>query len=111
MYLPKKDIYDLLKTITKNVSQTQPTVFNSLPYLTFAIVDNYTNVDLDNTILSQDIEVKIDIWAESSVEASQLLSSLEEVMRGDNWRLVYSADVPNIGDIFHTVTRFRKIVG
>ena len=112
MYLPKQEIYELLKTLEVGVSQTQPTVFNELPYLNFDIVENaIQDLGLNNEIISQSIETKIDIWADTSVEASELLSRLEEVMRNNYWRLVYSADVPNTGNIFHIVTRFRKIVG
>ena len=111
MYLPKKDVYNALKTLNVGVSQTQPTTFNELPFINFEVTDNNLNLFLDNSIASQYIEVKIDIWANSSVEASNLLSRVEEVMRQDLYLMTFSADIPNIGNIFHISTRFSKQIG
>lgn len=107
MYLPKKDIYEILKELKVEVSQTQPTVFNKLPYINFSITDNSISLDLNNEINCQDIEVQIDIWAEDSVSASNLLSKTEEKMRENLYTMTYSADVPNPGNIFHIVSRFQ----
>ncbi|MCI8309104.1 MAG: hypothetical protein HFJ45_02610 [Clostridia bacterium] len=107
MYLPKKDIYQILKSVNTNVSQTQPTAFNKLPYINFSITDNSVNLDLNNNINYQDIEVQIDIWAEDSVSSSNLLSKVEEKMRENLYILTYSSDVPNTGNIFHIVSRFQ----
>lgn len=107
MYLPKKDIYKILKSINENVSQTQPTVFNKLPYINFSITDNSVSLDLSNKINYQDIEVQINIWTEDSVSASDLLSKVEEKMRENLYILTYSSDVPNPGNIFHIVSRFQ----
>lgn len=112
MYLPKKDIYDLLKNnLECGVAQTQPTVFEDLPFVNFEISNNSVSLMLDNDIGYQNVEASIHIWANSSVEASNLLSTIEELMRNEGYQLTYSADVPNIGDIFHIITRFTKIVG
>jgi len=109
MYLPKSDIYNSLKTLNYYVSQTQPTTFNDLPAIIFRVGDNSINVDLDNTIISQDIEIIIDIWAEDSVTASQVLSQVEEVMRQNNYIMSFSNDVPNTGNLFHINNRFTTI--
>ena len=111
MYLPKKDINNRLKTLGVGVSQTQPTTFNKLPFINFEIINNNIDLFLDNTIKSQYIEAKIDIWANSSVEASNLLSQVEEVMREDLYLMTYSADIPNTSDIYHITTRFSKNIG
>ena len=112
MYLPKEDIYNLLKdNLDCDVSQTQPTVFNELPFVNFEISNNSIELMLDNEIGYQDLDVSIHIWAEDSVSASELLSRIEELMRQELYQMTYSADVPNIGDIFHIVTRFSKKVG
>lgn len=108
MYLPKADIYNLLKTLGYGVSQAQPTVFNELPYLTFRVIGNDNSLFLDNSIAFQNVEVQIDIWADTSVEASEILSKVEEKMRSDFYNMTYSADVPNIDNIFHVVSRFSK---
>ncbi len=108
MYLPKTDIYNNLKTLNYNVSQTQPTEFNELPFINFEILDNNVSLFLNNSIAYQEIIVKIDIWASDSVTASKVLSEVENSMRKDNYKLTYSADVPNIGNVFHISTRFYK---
>ena len=110
MYLPKKDIFNLLSRLGYGVSQTQPIEFNELPYINFSITGNSASLDLDNNIAFQEIEVQIDIWANNSVEASSILSEVEEIMRSDLYEMFYSADVPNPSNIFHIVTRFRKLV-
>lgn len=115
MYLPKKDIYNSLKNLTYNnkviyVSQTQPAQFNDLPALIFSVGNNSIDTDLDNNILSQDLEVQIDIWAEDSVSASEILSLVEETMRSNLYNMSFSNDVPNLGNLYHIVSRFTKTI-
>lgn len=110
MYLPKRDIKETLDTLEVPVFQENQNVFNKLPAITFKVTNNYVDLFLDNTISHQNIEVQIDIWAESSVEASSLLSRVEEKMRNDLYHMNYSADVPNTGNIFHIVSRFNKSI-
>ena len=110
MYLPKKDIYDSLKTLNYYVSQTQPSTFNDLPAIIFRVGNNSINTDLDNNILSQELEVQVDVWAEDSVTASTVLSQVEETMRSNLYRMSYSNDVPNIGNLYHIVSRFTKVI-
>ena len=109
MYLPKSDIYNSLKTLNYYVSQTQPPTFEELPAIIFRVGDNSVNVDLDNNIISQDIEIIIDIWAETSVIASNVLSQVEEVMRRNGYIMSFSSDVPNSGNLFHINCRFTTI--
>ena len=110
MYLPKSDIYNSLKTLNYYVSQTQPAQFNELPANIFSVGNNSIITDLDNNILSQDLEVQIDIWAEDSVTASNVLSQVEEIMRSNLYNMSFSNDVPNIGNLYHIVNRFTKII-
>lgn len=110
MYLPKSDIYTSLKKLNYFVSQTQPARFNELPAVIFKVLNNAINTDLDNQILSQELEVQIDVWAEDSVTASNVLSQVEETMRSNLYKMSYSNDVPNIGNLYHIVSRFTKII-
>ena len=112
MYLPKSDVYNILKSINSNyyVSQTQPATFNELPAIIFSVGNNSINTDLNNTILSQDIEIIIDIWAEDSITASNVLSQVEEAMRLNLYNMSYSNDVPNIGNLYHIYSRFTKTI-
>lgn len=110
MYLPKKDVYNSLKELNYYVSQTQPAQFTELPALIFRVGNNGINTDLDNNILSQDLEVQIDIWAEDSVTASTVLSQVEETMRSNLYNMSFSNDVPNIGNLYHIVSRFTRVI-
>lgn len=110
MYLPKSDIYNSLKELNYYVSQTQPAQFNDLPAIIFRVGNNSINTDLDNNISSQDLEVQIDIWAEDSVTASNVLSQVEETMRSNLYKMSYSNDVPNISSLYHIVSRFTKSI-
>lgn len=110
MYLPKSDVYNSLKKLNYYVSQKQPSTFNDLPAIIFSIGNNSINTDLDNNILSQEMEVIVDIWAEDSVTASKVLSQVEEVMRLNQYNMSYSNDVPNDGNLFHIYNRFTKLI-
>ena len=108
MYLPKADVYNSLKTLPYYVSQTQPPIFNELPAIIFSVGNNAVTTDLDGDISSQDIEIQIDIWAEDSVKASEILSQVEELMRSNLYILSFSNDVPNVSNLYHIVCRFAK---
>lgn len=108
MYLPKEEIFKILSELGCAVSQTKPPVFNELPYITFTVTGNDINTFLDNSIAYQDITVQVDIWADDSPSASNLLSKVEEKMRNNFYNMIYSSDVPNNGNVFHIVSRFTK---
>nr|DAS26820.1 MAG TPA: tail component [Caudoviricetes sp.] len=110
MYLPKSDVYNSLKELNYYVSQTQPATFNDLPAIIFSVGNNALDYDLDNNIISQDLEIVVDIWAEDSVTASKVLSQVEEIMRKNLYKMSYSNDVPNNGNLYHILNRFTKIV-
>ena len=111
MYLPKKDIFDSLKTINNNyfVAQYQPPTFNTTPAIIFRVGDNVVNTDLDNIINSQELEIIIDIYALDSVTASNVLNEVEQTLRNLKYRLVYCADIPNTGNLHHINCRFYTI--
>ena len=110
MYLPKADVYDSLKVLPYFVAQTKPAVFTELPAVIFNVGNNAITADLDGAILSQDIEIQIDIWAEDSVTASSVLSQVENIMRSNQYIMSFSNDVPNAGNLQHIVSRFTKLV-
>lgn len=108
----KTTIYNALSALSGvSVSQGDQVVFNTLPAVTFNISNNINNLGLDNTILSQDAEIKVDIWGSSSTEASSTLALTEGVLRGIGYTLSYTQDVPNPdAGIFHITTRFRTTI-
>lgn len=111
MYIPKEDIYTSLKELGYTVMQSSQRIFNDLPCVTFEILDNNISLFLDNTISKQDIIVKIDIWAESSIDATKILSEVEEKMRQNYYKMTFSGDIPNVDkSLFHVSTKFIKVV-
>ena len=110
MYLPKTDVYNSLKALPYFVAQTKPAVFTELPAVIFTVGNNAITTALDGAILSQDIEIQVDIWAEDSVTASTVLSQVEEIMRSNQYIMSFSNDVPNAGNLYHVVNRFAKTV-
>lgn len=109
MYLPKTDVYESLKKLNYYVSQVQPPIFTDLPAIIFRVGNNVPEYDLDNNILNQDLEIQIDIWADDSVTASNVLTQVEEIMRSNYYKLSHSSDVPNISNLYHIVNRFTKL--
>lgn len=110
MYIPKSDVYNSLKQLNYYVSQTQPATFNDLPAIIYSVGNNALEYDLDNNIISQELEIIVDVWAEDSVTASKVLSQVEEIMRLNLYKMSFSNDVPNSGNLFHIVNRFTKII-
>ena len=110
MYLPKTDVYNSLKTLGYFTSQSQPPIFTDLPAIIFSLGNNSILPDLDGQITSQDIEIKIDIWAEYSVTASTILSQVEEIMRSNLYIMSFSNDVPNVSNLYHITCRFSKLI-
>jgi hypothetical protein len=110
MYLPKTDVFNSLNTLGYPVTQAKPAVFTDLPAITFGVGNNAVSADLDGNISSQDIEIQIDIWAEDSVTASTVLSQVEGLMRSNLYIMSFSNDVPNTGNLHHTVCRFAKLI-
>lgn len=110
MYLPKSDIYNILNSLGYYVAQVKPNVFTDLPAIIFRVGDNSINLDLDNNILSQNLEIIVDIWAEDSATASKVLSEVQNVMRINLYNMSFSGDVPNNGNLYHISNRFSKLV-
>lgn len=108
----KTTINTTLKTLDGvDVSQDSQNVFNVLPAVTFSLSNNVNNQDLSGNILSQDAEIKIDVWGNTSTETSATLSAVEAVMRSIGYNLAFTQDVPNPDKtIFHITTRFRAPV-
>ena len=108
----KATINSTLSTLAGvDVSQGAQTVFNSTPAVTFMVLNNRPQYDLDNDIVAQDAVIKVDIWGGTSTEASTTLAAAEEVLRGIGYHLSYTQDVPNATeDLFHITTRFTSVV-
>ena len=78
MYIPKQDIYEKLQETGVTVLQGAQETYPETPAITYTISDNSTDLDLDNEIASQSIIVSVDIWTDTSMEASALLNACEK---------------------------------
>ena len=108
MYLPKEDIFKKLQETGVTVLQSAQETYPNPPAITFSISDNATELDLENEISSQSIIAIVDIWTDTSMEASALLNASEILMRELGYRLTYSADVPRPeGALHHINCRFE----
>ena len=108
----KPEIYKTLKSLGYPVAQQSDNVFNTLPALTYYISSDKVAVDLNADLTSQTTSVSIDIWANTSVEASRILGELELAMRKKHWRLANSLDLPNPDKtIYHTNATFERLIG
>lgn len=110
----KKEIIKIIKSNASlpEITQQSQNIFNELPALTFYISNQRTTQDLTGQIVRQITEATIDIWADTSTEASEILTQLERTMREHRWILTFSADIPNPDQtIYHIATRFERIAG
>ena len=108
MYLPKEDIFKKLQETGVTVLQSAQETYPNPPAITFSISDNATELDLENEVSSQSIIAIVDIWTDTSMEASALLNASEILMRELGYRLTYSADVPRPeGALHHINCRFE----
>lgn len=112
-YDPKKDIYTLLRTVSSSVTvyQSRPEVIKDLPSFTFEVSRNAPRFTLNKTLGPQDIEITIDIWAETSKESGTLLKALVDTMLQANYMLSFNSDVPDPSPekISHVTTQFIYI--
>jgi len=108
MIEPKKDIYTILSEVTTNVYQARPEVAIEYPCIVFFVSSNVPKYVLGKEIGYQDMEVTVDIYAKTSIESGELLSTLESKMLENNYRLVFNEDIPN-DDSSHITTRFNLV--
>ena len=106
----KTTLYNALKTLNADVSPSSDNVFNVLPAVTYRVSQNAPDYDFQKTINLQEVETTIDIYANSSTEASNLLSSVEIKMRDIDLFLNFTADIPNADGLYHISTRFAGLI-
>lgn len=110
MILPKAQIQSTLAALGYTTKQSSQDSVTEAPAITFRIDDNAPEYDLDNKITAQSIVATVDIWADNSVMASTILTEVEGAMRGINYQLTYSADIPRpTGALFHIQCRFEAL--
>ncbi len=111
MYEPKSEVYKALKSLDYDVVHANSAEFSKLPLITFNVASNIPQYALDCDVLSQDVSVSVDLWAENSEELTKMLSEVESCMRSILYILEFSSEVPNVDKtILHYSTRFRKNV-
>lgn len=109
MYLPKTELYNLLSSLGYQVYQVRPEIISVFPCITFNVSKSEMFIDLDKEIGYQQMMFNIDIWANSSVESSEILQEVEELLRGNSYRLYDSYDVTDPDGYSHIASRFLFI--
>lgn len=112
MFIPKEEVFKALSELGYYCLQGSQDIFTEkqLPAITFNVMNNTVNVDLDNDIASQDVTIGVDIWADSSKEISTILPRVEETMRALKYKMSFSADIsPQKGALYHTNCRFDTL--
>lgn len=106
----KTTIYTALSTLSADVSQSSSNSFSTLPAVTYRVTQNAPNYDFQKNINMQEAEITIDIFADSSTVASNLLSAVETNMRDIDLFLTFTADIPNADGLYHISTRFVGLI-
>lgn len=110
MYQPKTDLFSLLSEIDGvSVYQNKPQINANFPCIVFLVADNKVNGTLDKEIGFQEMIFNIDIYAKTSLESSELLTTLEELLRDNYYRLASSVDLIEQDGYSHIATRFNFI--
>lgn len=89
-----------------NVYQRRPEVIAEFPTVTFYLIVNSPDYDLDKEIGRQNVTVVIDIWTETSSEGAAILAALEEKMKEINYLLSDSPDILDPDGGSHIVSTF-----
>lgn len=111
MFKPKEEVYKILSELPYWVSQREPEKVVELPSIIFKCANNTVNPDLDNEILTQDLTIIIDIYAQMSSEATKVLEEVESKMRENLYRMTFSSDeVPSRKGISRINARFEKTI-
>ncbi len=107
MLEPKKDIYTILSGVG-TAYQNRPQLIKEIPCLYYYVSSNVPVYVLEQNIGYQEIEVVVDILANTSSESGTLLSSLESAMLSEGYRLTYCADIPD-DNYSHITTKFNLV--
>ena len=112
LYTPNTDLYNILTGVDEGtvVYQEMPKILSEFPCITFSVSNNRANVNLDKDIAYQELVATIDIWTLRKKQGSELLSSLEETMRENNYQLDFSSELPaDLNGVRHITTRFNLV--
>ena len=107
----KKALYTKLKELKGvTVYQIRPEVIKSFPTIVFYISGNFPVYELESNIGYQDIDITLDIWTNNSEASGSLLAEVEELLRGEGYRLVGSNDVPDPDGKSRITTLFKLLI-
>ena len=116
LYQPKESFYNLLNTIGNDsevvVYQNRPEVLTEISdkvVVTFSLLNNGAILTLDKDIGVQDIEFKVDVYAKDSVTSGAWLTTIEGVLRENDYAMTFSSDVPDPDGYAHLTSRFKII--
>lgn len=76
------------------------------PIVLYSLEANVPQYTLDKQIAKQDVTVKVDIYANDSIEVESVLEDVEAAMRNIEYLLSFNADLPDPNGYFHITTQF-----
>ncbi|MBQ7139991.1 MAG: hypothetical protein IJO32_00635 [Bacilli bacterium] len=106
MIKPKKNLKEILKDL--NASQTKPKEISELPKITFSLLDDEINIDLEKNVLFQDVAFQLDFWGKTSVETSELLETTTLLLLENDYIRTMCKDLEDPSGFYRYVTRFEK---
>jgi len=110
LYIPNKDIFNILNSLGYDVSLTSDNIINQKPSITYHVETNKPNLDTELNILYQDIEVVVNVWAESKVKTIEMTKEIYDIMGEHGYFAKLISDRPTLEpNLYHVFFRFSKI--
>lgn len=106
---PKSAIYTILSGIAGATTyQARAGVTRDMPCFIYQVTGNTPTYTLGKEIGYQEVEVTVDIYAETSKESGSLLATLVDTMISSDYRMVYCSDVSD-DNLSHITTVFNLV--
>ena len=111
----KSTVYNLLKTLSNNVSYAFPDSFVTLPTVSYMeIVNNEAEKTLNGQEVFSTIAFQVDIWAKTQTELMPIFSSINTAMQGLEFNRDFKQEVKetvNGTNMWRYILRYSQIRG
>lgn len=104
----KDQVYEALKTVTENVSDTYPKEWADFPTIQYVEENNSVFERTDNAEQKSKVSYKVDIWHNQSTSATALV--VDAAVSALGLVRTYCGDTPDPSGLKHKVMRYEGIV-
>lgn len=104
----KEQVYDAIKGISQNVSDSYPSDWAILPAIQYVEEDNKVQEWTDGREQKSYLRYKIDIWHNRSTSETTLL--IDEAISALGLRRTLCQDVPDPSGLKHKVLRYEGVI-